>query len=92
MNMEEIRKNIDDIDDELCDLFKKRMDLALAMAEYKKEHGLAVLDQNREEQVLARISEKLGEPLDQYGRILFNTIFEVSKSYQNSRMQEPAGA
>ena len=66
MNREDIREKIDAIDDELCDLFSKRMDLALSMAKYKKENGLAVLDQDRENQVLHRISERLGEPLDRY--------------------------
>ena len=47
MNREDIREKIDAIDDELCDLFSKRMDLALSMAKYKKENGLAVLDQER---------------------------------------------
>ena len=67
MNMEEIRKNIDEIDDKLCDLFRKRMDLALLMAEYKKENGLAVLDRDRVEQVLARVAEKLDELLQVKG-------------------------
>ena len=44
MNREDIREKIDAIDDQLCDLFSKRMDLALSMAKYKKENGLAVLD------------------------------------------------
>ncbi|MBQ1400861.1 MAG: chorismate mutase, partial [Firmicutes bacterium] len=88
MNREDIREKIDAIDDELCDLFSKRMDLALSMAKYKKENGLAVLDQDRENQVLHRISDRLGEPLDRYGRILFNTMFDVSRAYQHSCMDK----
>ncbi len=88
MNREDIREKIDAIDDQLCDLFSKRMDLALSMAKYKKENGLAVLDQDRENQVLHRISDRLGEPLDRYGRILFNTMFDVSRAYQHSCMDK----
>ncbi|MBR6443839.1 MAG: bifunctional chorismate mutase/prephenate dehydratase [Firmicutes bacterium] len=87
MNIQEIREKIDNIDNDLCDLFSERMDLALAMAKYKKENGLAVLDQSRENQVLHRITDRLGEPLDKYGRILFNTMFDVSRAYQHSCME-----
>ena len=85
-DLQEIREEIDAIDDELCDLFSKRMDLALAMARYKKDHDLPVLDQIRENQVLARVTERLGEPLDRYGRILFNSMFDVSRTYQQNCM------
>ena len=86
MNMEEIRDQIDNVDEELCSLFRKRMDLSLSMAKYKKENNLAVFNQERENQILHKVTNMLGEPLDKYGRILYNTIFDVSRAYQHSYM------
>ena len=39
MDINELRGQIDTIDDELVKLFAKRMDVAAQIAEYKKEHN-----------------------------------------------------
>ena len=72
------------VDEELCSLFTRRMDLSLDMAKYKKENGLPVLNDRREKEVLHKVSEQIGEPLDGYARLVFNTMFDASRSYQNN--------
>ena len=42
MNLEELRENIDRIDDEIINLVEKRMDTAAQIATYKKENNLPV--------------------------------------------------
>ncbi len=84
MDLENIRKDIDSIDSEITALFKKRMDKSLEVAKYKKANGIPVLSDKREKDILHRVSEEIGEPLDGYARLLFNTIFDVSRSYQNN--------
>lgn len=84
MKLEEIRKDIDKVDSQIAQLFKDRMGLALEVAKTKKENNLAVVNATREKEILHRISEEIGEPLDAYGRILFNTLFDLSRSYQNN--------
>lgn len=84
MDLKNIRNDIDAIDTQICDLFKKRMDLALAVAKEKEKTNSPVINKAREKEVLLKISEEIGEPLDGYGRILFNTLFDLSRSYQNS--------
>lgn len=84
MDLKDIRKDIDAIDTQICDLFKKRMDLALEVAKEKEKTNTPVINKTREKEVLLKISEEIGEPLDGYGRILFNTLFDLSRSYQNS--------
>ena len=86
MDLENIRKDIDSIDSEITALFKKRMDKTLEVAKYKKSKGIPVLSDKREKDILHRVSEEIGEPLDGYARLLFNTIFDVSRSYQNNYM------
>lgn len=84
MKLEEIRKDIDKVDSQIAQLFMERMDLALQVAKTKEEHNLAVVNQSREKEILHRISEEVGEPMDGYARILFNTLFDLSRSYQNN--------
>lgn len=83
-NLDQLRAHIDDIDTQITDLFKERMETALEIAKYKQENGIAVLNDRREKEVLHKISEQIGEPLDGYARLVFNTLFDVSRSYQNN--------
>ena len=55
--LEEARKNINEIDKEMAALFVKRMEAAKLVSEYKMERGLPILDQSRENEVIARNSE-----------------------------------
>lgn len=48
------RVEIDQIDREMARLFARRMTAVEEVASYKKEHGLAVLDAAREEEVVAK--------------------------------------
>ncbi len=84
MNLEEIRKDIDKVDSQIADLFKERMALSLDIAKAKQEGNLPVVNASREKEILHRISNEVGEPLDGYARILFNTLFDLSRSYQNN--------
>jgi len=84
MDLKNIRNDIDAIDTQICELFKKRMDLALAVAKEKEKTNAPVINKAREKEILLKITEEIGEPLDGYGRILFNTLFDLSRSYQNS--------
>ena len=88
MELNELRQQINDIDRQLAQLFAKRMDTTLAVARYKKDHNLPVLDRSRERQVLARIAEIVGEPYEQYSRVLWNTLFDLSRSCQNKALSQ----
>ena len=89
MELNETRKQIDAIDEQMTDLFCRRMELALEIAEAKKEQHLPVLNHERERKILQMISAQAGEPLDKYARLLFNTLFDVSRSYQNNYLAKP---
>lgn len=83
MKLEDIRANIDTIDTQITDLFKQRMELALEVAKAKQEGSIPVLNKSREKEIIRRVSDELPEELEGYGRILFNTLFDLSRSYQN---------
>lgn len=86
MELKELREQIDGIDRELVELFKKRMNVSAAVAEYKKQNNMKVLDASRERALLEKISELSGEEFEEYSRVLYSTILDVSRSYQHSKL------
>lgn len=84
-DLNDIRKNIDAIDDQIVDLFLKRMDVADDIATYKKENNLPVLDRGRERAKIASILEKVPDDRKTYAMSLFNTLFEASRSEQSAQ-------
>ena len=84
MDLQECRDRIDQIDDQLTELFKQRMDIAVQVAQYKKEHNLPVLNASREREILERVCARCGEELGLYAKLLFSTIFDLSRSRQSA--------
>ena len=87
LNLQEIREKLDGIDDQLIDLFSQRMRLVRDVAAYKKEQGLPILDTGRERQIINRVSLAAGEDLEHYAKLLYQTLFNVSRAYQAERMR-----
>ena len=71
LNLSEIREEINEIDKEMIELFKKRMACASSVAQYKAERGLPVLDSERERALLNKICNLAGEELDTYALTLY---------------------
>ena len=82
MDLNDYRKEIDSIDDQMIALFSRRMDIAAKIAEYKRANGLRVLDARREKEKLRDITEKTPEDLRGYVASLYSLIFELSRSHQ----------
>ena len=53
MDLNELRLEIDKIDDQLVKLFAQRMDVSARIGDYKKEHNLPILVPQREEAACA---------------------------------------
>ena len=58
MNLDDIRKNIDEIDGQLLDLLSDRADLVHQVGEVKKRDGLQIYAPEREEALLRRLIER----------------------------------
>lgn len=84
MDINELRNEIDAIDDELVRLFEKRMRTASSIAEYKRANGLAVSDRSRERQVINKVTSKVSPEFSDFTKVLYQTIFDVSCSYQRT--------
>lgn len=85
MELTELRKQIDEIDDQLVRLFCQRMDISAQVADYKKEHNLPILVPARERTILQEVAQKSGPELANYTRALYAMIFELSRSYQSKQ-------
>ena len=83
MDLNDYRKEIDRIDDQLIALFAQRMETAEKIAEYKKANGLRVLDARREREKMREILDKTPADLREYVSSLYSLIFELSRSRQS---------
>ena len=82
MGINELRQQIDSIDNELVELFRRRMDVSREIAQCKKAEGRKVYDGAREREKLAEIAEKSGEDMREYSTILWSLLMDLSKTYQ----------
>jgi len=83
--LEQCRKEIDEIDKELINLFERRMDVAIRVANYKKENDLPIYDEERESKVIKKNVDNLkNKNYDLLARRFFLSIMELSRSLQES--------
>ena len=87
VSLKSAREKINIIDKEMAKLFEERMVCAEAIAEYKKERGLAIYDKAREEEIIRKNSEYISNPeiKEYYVNFLKNNM-SVSRSYQSRLM------
>ena len=85
MELSNIRKEIDSIDDQLVKLFCQRMSLSAQVADYKKEHDMPIYVPAREREILQSVADKAGPEMANYTRVLYSMLFELSRSYQSKR-------
>lgn len=85
-DLDDIRLEINEIDEKMLELFKRRMDCSKAVAEYKTANNLPVLNEKREKEILDKVEENGGE----YGktaRVFFSDIMDLSKTLQHNVME-----
>ena len=86
--LDNIRSEIDKIDDELKMLFVKRMELVLRVAEYKNKHGLPVRDSGREIKKLESLSQQPDYGFTDEITEFFKNIMAVSRNLQQKTIGE----
>lgn len=85
-DLSDIRKEIDSIDTQIVELFKRRMSCADAVAAYKRAHDLPVLDRSRERELLSRRAAQVPEDMKVYTEVLFELLMEASRNRQGERL------
>ena len=89
MELTELRREIDAIDDQLVSLFCQRMEIASRIAEYKKANDLPILVPSREQEKLEAVAGKAGPEMDPYIRSLYVEIMKLSRLYQARQNTDP---
>ena len=86
MNLEEIRSEINAIDDELVKLFVRRMEAAEKVAEAKRGSATPVQDPARERAILAKVAKAVGPDFENEARLLFTTLMSMSRGRQRAEL------
>lgn len=85
----ELRDEIDEIDQQIVDLYQKRMEIAQEVATYKIKNGKKVFDKAREDSKLAKLTSLGDTEFNKHGiRELFEQIMAVSRKRQYQLMTE----
>ena len=83
----EARKIINEVDSQMAELFVKRMKAAEMVFEYKKEFGLPILDQKRENAVIEKNTSLVKDnTIKEYYIDYIKNLMSISRAYQY-RMQ-----
>lgn len=80
--LEQIRLELDKIDDQIASLYGQRMKLVEQVIQAKQQSGKAVNDSERERKILLRVAEQVPTEYQVYLKRVFETIFETSKAHQ----------
>src|SRR5690606_19591480 len=62
--LDELRAEVDEVDDRLLELLVRRARLARTIGEHKRAQGLALVDPAREEQIAQRLTARTGDATD----------------------------
>lgn len=80
--IEQIRDELNAVDDELVKLFEKRLTIVDKVAETKRRNGAPIFDPGRERAILSRVAGIVGEELEIPCKVLFSTLFNISRARQ----------
>ena len=88
MELNDIRAKIDAIDDELVSLFcASNGSGTRSLLNTKGRMGRQSLIR-AEREIISRVTEQVPESLQGYTKVLFSTLFDLSRSYQNGLLTE----
>ena len=82
MDLKELRAKIDELDDEITQLYIERLAIVDKVRQFKKENNVAVEHSDRERQILERLTKKFGEKYKTAIDYLYNSILTYSKLTQ----------
>ncbi len=87
--LEIAREIINGIDQEMIELFKKRMEAAKMVAEYKQENNMDVLDTSREKDIIDKNLNLLNDQkLNEFYLTFFEGVLTSSKDYQKKILEK----
>ena len=77
-DLKDIRKKINEIDEQMAKLFEERMKASSEVANYKKEHALPIFDSSREQELINKNLEYIvDEDAHSYVHFLWKPRFAL---------------
>ncbi len=90
--LDELRDQLDQIDDQMVRLFEERMDVCEQVGAYKVENGMKVLDRTREQEKLQDVMSKASTEFNKKGvEELYQQLMSMSRKLQYQQLVD-AGA
>ena len=87
MDLSELRREIDAVDEQLCALLDRRSQLSEQVAIYKEANGLPVLNASREQEVMEKAAARCNPDNAGTARVMLATIMDASRALQHRRLQ-----
>ena len=88
MDLDSIRQEIDQIDDQIVKLLEERMHLVEGVVAYKKASGKQILDTKREEVIFEKVRSRVEDKRYQETIVAtFADILKRSRDYQDQNIK-----
>ena len=88
MNLDIIRQEIDQIDDQIVKLLEERMHLVEGVVAYKKASGKPILDSKREEVIFEKVRNRVTNKSYQETIVAtFSDLLKRSRDYQEQNIK-----
>ncbi|MDY2986913.1 MAG: chorismate mutase [Peptoniphilus sp.] len=82
-NLENLRREIDEVDKKIVELFEERINIAVKIGEWKKSNKIEIFDSKREEKVIEKAIEALvNKEYKEKISELFHKLMDISKDIQ----------
>ncbi len=87
-NLDDLRRGIDAVDQQILKLLHERVRLVMAVGEYKRERGMPVYDPDRERALLERLCNAAEPPLDADTiRRIFERLVDESRRIEQRHIE-----
>ncbi|QQB74304.1 chorismate mutase [Fusobacterium canifelinum] len=83
IELELMRKKIDEIDDKLLALFKERLEVSKKIGLLKKKHKMEIFDPQREKEIIDSCTQNISEDEKKYVEKFLKNIMDISKEVQS---------
>ena len=82
IELELMRKKIDEIDDKLLLLFKERLEVSKKIGLLKKKHNMKIFDPQREQEIIDNCTQNVSGDEKMYIEKFLRNLMDISKEVQ----------
>ena len=83
IELELMRKKIDEVDDKLLALFKERLKVSKKIGLLKKKYKMEIFDPQREEEIIDNCTQNISEDERIYVEKFLRNLMDISKEVQS---------